>query len=137
MSNMSRSDFRFLSGQPYQVFWNRGHGGPPLNIYETETVMVIVVELAGIDPDTIQLDVEQNLVRLQGKRHINPPGSLVCIHRMEIVGGAFRFEIGFNVTVNPEQASSNYNQGLLEITLPLIKQSNQRVIVDVKEGDAQ
>lgn len=134
MDDSQKLDFRFLSSNQYCVFWQRGCGGPAMNVYEDSDSVLIVIELAGVDPESIGIDVETNLVRIQGIRQILPPKNLHRIHRMEIASGPFQFEVKVNVAVAPAKASSHYQNGLLEIVLPLLRKNDQRVVVNVKEG---
>lgn len=137
MEATQKSDFRFLSSHQYCVFWQRGCGGPAMNVYETEQAILIVTELAGVAPDTLKIDVETNLVRVQGMRQVSPPEGLHRIHRLEIASGPFQFAVQINVSVDPSQASSHYQNGLLEIVLPLLHHNEQRVVVNVTEGETR
>jgi HSP20 family protein len=135
VSDARKPEFQFLSSNQYCVFWHRGCSGPALNIYETEQYVLIVAELAGVAAETLHLDVGTNVVHIAGQRTVTSPANLVRIHRLEIATGSFHFEIRLNVDVDPEKASSHYQHGLLEITLPLVQQAHQPIVIDVKEGE--
>lgn len=118
---------------PFVVFEQRSWQ-PFLNIYETEQALVIVAELAGVDPNHLAIDVEAHLVRIRGSRNVVPPDHLRRIDRMEITSGPFHIEIPLNRAVNPQQTESYYHQGLLHIVLPFMWHSSQRVVISVKDG---
>ncbi len=117
---------------PFVVFEQRSWQ-PFLNIYETEQALVVVVELAGVDPSSLNIDVEAHLVRIRGNRNVRPPDHLRRIDRMEITSGPFHIEIPLNRAVNPQQTESYYQQGLLQIVLPFTRHSTQRVVIKVMD----
>lgn len=117
---------------PFVVFEQRSWQ-PFLNIYETEQALVVVVELAGVDPSSLNIDVEAHLVRIRGSRNVRPPDDLRRIDRMEITSGPFHIEIPLNRAVNPQQTESYYQQGLLQIVLPFTRHSTQRVVIKVMD----
>lgn len=132
MSQARKPSFHFLAIRHYHVLSQRDWQ-PALNIYETEHAMLLVIELAGIDIETLHIEAESNLVRIQGVRPSLPVHELRRIHRMEISAGAFQIEVPLTVAIDPDHARSRYHNGLLEITLPLLKQQARRVSINVEE----
>lgn len=118
--------FHFLAIRHYHIVGQRDWQ-PALNIYETDQSVHIVAELAGIDPDDLVIDVEPNLVRIQGVRRMTTPEDLRRVHRMEIASGPFQVEATLVALVDPGQARSHFHHGLLEIVLPLAQRSPRRL----------
>ncbi len=134
---MDETTYRFLSRNQYCVFGNRGCNDIALNVYETEDALLIVAELAGTDPNSLQIEINTNTVNVKGVRQVDAPENPVRIHRMEIGAGPFEFEVSLKMPVDANQSSSRYHRGLLEIVLPLIKAPSQRIVINVQEGDTQ
>ncbi len=132
---MEDTRFQFISSSHYCVFGHRGFSSAAVNIYETEHALLMLIELAGTDPNTVHVEINANAVRIKGIRNIGPHTDLVRIHRMEIAAGPFQIEIPFNMSIDAERASSRYRHGLLEVVLPLPKEQLQRITVNVKEGE--
>ncbi|NJK79225.1 MAG: Hsp20/alpha crystallin family protein [Chloroflexaceae bacterium] len=130
---MKKPTFRFLAIRHYQVFDERDWQ-PALNMYETDQAVIIVAELAGIDPADLTLEVEANMVRIQGQRQPNAPEDLRRIHRMEMGFGHFAVEVILPTLIDPTRAESRYRNGLLEILLPLAKQPARRIAIASVEG---
>jgi HSP20 family molecular chaperone IbpA len=126
--------FRFLAIRHYNIVGQRDWQ-PALNIYETEQDIIIVIELAGIDPNTLFIDAEPGRVRIEGVRQFTPPEGLRRIHQMEIASGAFQISTTLSALIDPEQAHSHYHHGLLEVVLPLAKQPPRRVALTSEEGE--
>lgn len=134
MNQSHKPSFHFLAIRHYHVLSQRDWQ-PALNIYETEHALVLVIELAGIDTEHLHIEAETNLVRIQGVRPSIPVHELRRIHRMEISAGAFQIEVPLTTPIDPEHARSRYQNGLLEITLPLMKQAPRRVSINLEGGE--
>jgi HSP20 family molecular chaperone IbpA len=131
-----KPSFRFLAIRHYQIVEQRDWQ-PALNMYETDDVIIIVAELAGVEPEELAIDVEPNLVRIQGTRQFTTPDTLRRVHRIEIAAGPFQIEARLPALINPESARSNFQHGLLEIVLPLAQRSPRRLSIGSGEDAAQ
>ena len=88
----SRSMDRMLSsillqdqGQP-PMMWR-----PPTDVYETHENVVILVEIAGMDPDKIQVEFSDKILRVSGRRqdkHLR-----AACHCLEVQYGEFASEV--------------------------------------------
>jgi HSP20 family protein len=69
--------------------------GPPIDIIETDSEIVITIALPGVDRDDVKVTVDDNGVSVVGFRRTSatPRGSLV--HRLEIPYGKFERQISF------------------------------------------
>jgi HSP20 family molecular chaperone IbpA len=135
VNDPKKPGFRFLAIRHYHIVDQRDWQ-PALNIYQTDSTLVVVAELAGVERQSLDIEVEPNMLRIQGVRPMDTPDELRRVHRMEIAAGPFQIEAELPVLVNPEQASSHYNNGLLEVVLPLAQRTARRVSIDSTEGDA-
>ncbi len=90
--------------------------------------MVVKLELPGIDPDRITLEIEGNLLRVGGVRSDQRPPDAVY-HQMEISYGRFERVISLPPEVDIAQATADYNGGYLEVRLPIKQRSAARHIV--------
>jgi HSP20 family protein len=108
---------------------------PPLNMYETDQALVLVVDLAGVDPFNLHIHVQPSQVAVHGTRHLAVPASLRRINYMEIGSGPFQLELQLTTTIDPSRAEAHYADGLLEIGLPYATQpSHQAVVIRVNGG---
>lgn len=93
---------------------------PDVNIYETAAAFFVCVDLAGMKPDQIQVDVTENTLMVRGQR-VAPmppdPGGEVSVHLMEINAGAFCREVEIPAAVDRGAVSAHYRNGLLWIKL--------------------
>jgi HSP20 family protein len=102
---------------------------PNADVYycHRENSVVVKLELPGIDPDRITLEIEGNLLRVGGVRSDQRPPDAVY-HQMEISYGRFERLISLPPEVDITRATADYSGGYLEIRLPIKERSAARHI---------
>ncbi len=100
----------------------------PVDVYETDEEVVVVVEIAGILEEEVEIVVDGKVLVLSGERKpsIGRPGRLYS--QMEICHGPFRRELLLPADVNPDEARAEYSQGMLEIVLPKVTRRISRQV---------
>ena len=79
---------------------------------------VVHVELAGVDPQDVDVEVLGRELLLTGIRR--PPAAEGRLYQqIEIEHGAFRRKIALGADVVEDATSATYKDGILQITLPL------------------
>jgi HSP20 family protein len=91
---------------------------PAADIYETDTEVVVCMEISGIDPENVSVVAEQRSVTVTGDRRFPPIENASCIHQLEIEHGHFKRMIPLPIAIDPESTSSVYRNGYLLIRLP-------------------
>jgi HSP20 family protein len=108
-------------------FRDEGTWQPPTDVYETRDAYYVCVELAGMEPEAV--DVQSNdagQVQISGCRGNPRPAEVpapLSVHVMEIEHGPFRREIDLPERVNVEAVEATYDKGYLWIKLPKITTS--------------
>lgn len=94
------------------------HWTPRADIRETSAAYEIDVDLPGVDPQAVSIEVEKGLLKLQGNRGVFEQEEGVTLHRQERRSGSFirHFQLPENVEVSGIQARGN--QGVLSLVLP-------------------
>jgi HSP20 family protein len=92
-----------------------------------ERAVVVKLELPGIDPDRITLEIEGQVLRVAGVRSDQRPPDAVY-QQMEISYGRFERVVNLPPEVDITQASADYHRGYLEIRLPIKRRSAVRKI---------
>jgi HSP20 family protein len=91
---------------------------PPVDIYEDEHNINIRVEVPGIEQKDIDVQVENNTLTIRGERKFEKDQKEENFHRIERRYGSFMRSFTLPNTVDTEKVSANYENGVLEITLP-------------------
>jgi HSP20 family protein len=79
---------------------------------------VVTAELAGINPDELDLEIQGRNLILSGRREPAPIESDLY-QQIEIERGAFRRTVELGAEVVGEQAKASYEDGMLRVELPL------------------
>src|SRR6476646_5678049 len=103
-------------------FVGRRHGfRPHVDCFRSERpdAVTVVVELAGIDPEDVEIAVSERTVTIAGTRRRPPHACRVSYRQMEIEYGLFQRRIALAEDVDPERAEALYERGLLTVVMPL------------------
>jgi len=66
---------------------------PPLDVFETPTELWVLVALPGVDPDGIEVVIDESSFVVRGARSVPPAFRRAIVHRMEIPTGRFEREL--------------------------------------------
>jgi len=99
------------------TFTNAGFA-PPVDVYETETSLVVVCELAGVAEDSLEVLIEEDVLVVRGERRECCPAVKLRIYQMEIVYGRFERHTVLPAPVVAEGIRAVYENGLLRVELP-------------------
>jgi HSP20 family protein len=118
---------RFGGGEPPPTDIDAAAWSPPLDVYETPEEVLIVAEVPGVDPATIDLAITGNVLTLRG---IKEPGDLPesLLQGRERVFGAFHRQLSLSSEVDFDKAQADASQGVLKIRLPKRSAAKPRTI---------
>ena len=108
---------------------------PPVDVFYVDAPprAVVHIELPGVDPDAIELEVRGRELVVRGARPAeNPDGRL--FQQVEIARGAFRRVVELGALVEADAAVARYEAGILEVTLPLVREEPRGRSVRVELG---
>ena len=91
---------------------------PDADMYETPTAIQIVVDLAGVDEDDVELQLFEDALVIEGRRRLPARDDVAVYHSAGIRQGAFRLEVPLSTRVDAEGISAHSDRGLLSLTLP-------------------
>ena len=145
---MPRRDIDRLQGEIEELFadlWQvprfagmRTGFRPAVDCYLTEDPpqLVVAVELAGVEAESIEIVVEERALTISGSRsRPRVPGQVY--QQAEIEYGRFERHIPLGQDVDPAAATAGYEAGVLTITLPIARRAPRaQSFVIVVRGDA-
>jgi HSP20 family protein len=110
---------------------------PRVDVYRTDDppAITVVVELAGIDPDAVELAVTDGVLVIRGRRQ-RTAGRGRTYQHMEIDYGPFERRIAVDVPIDSDAAKAIYDNGLLSIRLPIAGRAAGPVRVSVTRDKA-
>lgn len=89
---------------------------PAINVGASPERVDVYVYAAGVDPKTLDVSLQQNLLSISGERSIDLPEE-AQLYRNERFSGTFRRTITLPEDVDPEEVNATYRDGLLHITV--------------------
>ena len=110
---------------------------PALDMYETDDAVVVLLELAGVDPGQTEIRADPHRLQVRGvRRERHGPESAAgrSYHALEVPYGRFERSVPLPPGLDTEAAAASYQDGLLEITLPKRAPTQVRIAVEPARG---
>jgi HSP20 family protein len=108
---------------------------PPVDVYEDEHHIILKIEVPGIDEKDIDISIENNTLTVRGQRSFEKDEKEENFHRVERMYGSFARSFTMPNTVDPEQVSAQYDQGVLRVQLSKRAEAKPKQIkVNVEKG---
>ncbi|MDY6914556.1 MAG: Hsp20/alpha crystallin family protein [Planctomycetota bacterium] len=108
-------------GMNYRKYYPAESWTPAVNLYEGEADYCLVVDLAGVQADKIDLNVENDKMILSGRRetpHTGKAEGNLKLHLMEIDHGRFCRSLELPQDVDIDGIEATYRGGYLWVRMP-------------------
>jgi HSP20 family protein len=102
---------------------------PPLDVYESRDRFVVAVELPGIEPDDVEVSVEDSTLTIRGQRELfYKDASDDGFRRIERRYGQFTRTLTLPATADAEKVEASFDKGVLTIEVPKREEAKPRKI---------
>ncbi len=91
---------------------------PPLNIAETDEGYEVTVDLPGMKPEDVNVEMQDGQLTISGKRESEVEEKGKTFHRIEKQYGEFRRVIALPNTIDALNINAEYKEGVLHVFLP-------------------
>jgi HSP20 family protein len=107
---------------------------PAVDIIETDTAIILRLELAGISSKEIDIQISEDTLTVKGERKLaSTEGKLL---RSERQYGPFQRSFTLGMPINKDNVVASYRDGVLDITLPKREEvAPRQVKIDVQAVD--
>jgi len=131
-----RDEIEELFADLWQVprFAGLRHGfRPSVDCYHTDDphALTVVVELPGVDPETVTVAAAERALVIQGER-VRPEVEGRVYQQMEIEYGPFQRKVRLAEDIDPDRAEARYDRGVLTVTLPVAEKAPPRGRVAIR-----
>jgi HSP20 family protein len=92
--------------------WN-----PQMDVYETPEEFYITAEIAGVEKDDIDIEINNKALKISGRRPPQPCAAEASFRLAEIQYGQFERVIYLPTTIDPDVVSATYANGFLHLRL--------------------
>jgi len=106
---------------------------PAVDIYETETGVILAVELPGVGKENVTVEVKDNILTLKGERLARPEIKEENYYRQERCYGTFQRSFTLHHNIQPNLIKATFKDGILEIEIPRPEEEQPKQIT-VKVG---
>jgi len=124
MSSLTHSKYTFQDN--YDEVWT-----PNCDVYISNSKLNIVIELAGIDRESVELAFNDTYLLVRGSRDFGVPSCDVCFYHMEIETGAFERLVYFpDVQLDKDNPKVIFEKGILKVQFNLIEETETIITVE-------
>jgi HSP20 family protein len=99
----------------------------PMDAYRDNDRFVVHFDLPGVDPGSIDLTVEKNVLTVTAERKWEPTQNQEVLIS-ERPQGVFTRQLFLGDSLDPDQLQASYDQGVLTIVLPVAEQAKPRKV---------
>ncbi|MFF8399197.1 Hsp20/alpha crystallin family protein [Streptomyces sp. NPDC016172] len=126
---MRTDPFRELDRLTQQVFGpaTSRPSAMAMDAYRSGDDFFVHFDLPGIDPETIELDVERNVLNVRAERRSPAPEGAEPLVA-ERPTGAFTRQLFLGDTLDTERIDASYEAGVLTLRIPVAEQAKPRRI---------
>lgn len=130
---MRTDPFRELDRWTQQVSGTAAHPAVmPLDAWRDEDKFVVEFDLPGVDVDSLDLDVERNVLTVRAERpQLDPGREMVTAERPR---GVFSRQLFLGDNLDTDMIEAGYHDGVLRLTIPVAEKAKPRRIEISRNG---
>jgi HSP20 family protein len=119
-------------------------GSLGIDVYETPEEMVVKAAVPGVDPNDVDISVEEDVLTIRGDSRHESEVKEENYLRRELRYGSFGRSLRLPPTVDPDNASATFEHGILKLTFPKKPEAKARSIkitprgvIEGEQGESQ
>ncbi len=101
---------------------------PAVDVYEDKDNVIVESQLAGIDPEKVDISIENNVLSIQGRSEKRSEVEDKNYYRKEIRQGSFYRSVPLPKQVIGDKASASAEDGVLKIVIPKAPEAKPKMI---------
>jgi HSP20 family protein len=98
---------------------------PRMDIYEEGNNVIAEIEMPGVDPKDIDVEVQDNTLKVESKTETKKEEKKKGYYRKELSKGYFRRVAPLPVEVSRKESDAVYKDGILKVTIPKAKKKQR------------
>lgn len=100
---------------------------PPVDLFESEEGVTLKLDLPGVDRTTLEVNLNQDELRISGTRPWQAPETGKCLHA-ERLHGQFHRSFRIGIPVQSDRVEASYQDGVLTVTIPKAEAARPRKV---------
>ncbi|WP_308465174.1 Hsp20/alpha crystallin family protein [Rathayibacter soli] len=131
---LQHDPFRELDRLTQQVFGTVARPtSMPLDAWREGDDFLVELDLPGIDPDKLDIDVERNVLTVRAERLSHMPDAVNAV-AAERSWGVFARQLVLGDALDTDKVDADYTAGVLRLRIPIAEQAKPRKI-SITRGD--
>jgi HSP20 family protein len=107
----------------------------PMDAWREDDTFVVELDLPGVKADSIDVDVERNVVTVKAERAVQEDREMIAAERPR---GLFSRQLFLGDNLDTSQIDASYDGGVLTLRIPVAEQAKpRRISVTSKNEDRQ
>ncbi len=133
---MRADPFRDLDRLTQQVFGTPARPAlMPMDAWREGDEFFAELDLPGIDPESLDLDIERNVVTVRASRpQLDPNRSMIAAERTR---GVFSRQLFLGENLDTDAIRAEYRDGVLRLAIPVAEKAKPRKIEIARHHDKQ
>ena len=105
-----------------------GTWAPAVDVYEDKDKVQLQVELPGVEPEQVDVSVEDSTLAIRGERSFSRELDQEQFRRVERRYGSFARAFTLPSTADPDRVRANFDKGVLTVEVPKKEEAKPRRI---------
>ncbi len=132
---LQHDPFREIDRLTQQVFGTAARpSSMPMDAWREGDEFVVELDLPGIDPNKLDIDVERNVLTIRAERLSSMPDAANAV-AAERPWGVFSRQLVLGTSLDTDKVAADYTAGVLRLRIPIAEQAKPRKI-SVGSSDA-
>lgn len=101
---------------------------PPTDIYETKDAVIMLLDVPGADPDTLNVTLEKRSLTISARTAIEEPEGFTPVYA-EYQDGNYERSFTLSDEINSDQIEAVFKDGVVKLNLPKMKTPAKKITV--------
>ena len=119
--------FRNASNVKAECEVKEARWSPVVDIKETDENFLLIAEIPGVDPASVEVVTEKNELAIKGEKKVSNTDEGKWVRR-ELANGKFERKFALPENVDSAVITAKINHGILEVTVPKVKEAEAKKI---------
>ena len=118
-----------ISSKKSSSDWMKAEGQLAVDVYQTETEFCVQAPIAGVDPEDINISIENEMLIIKGDRREPEQNKEKSYFYQECYWGPFSRQIILPEDVDIQRVKATLKKGILTIKIPRVRKIKKKKIV--------
>ena len=108
----------------------------PMDVWQADDGFHVCLDLPGVEPDSVEITTERNILTIKAERRPEYQDSqnVLIAERPQ---GSFTRQLQMSDTLDTDNIESSYGDGVLHLTVPIVRAAEPRRVQVKTRGDGE